>query len=420
MGSLVGRKWPWALAILFVSLLVWYLVYTERIVRALRADTAVLTEIYAEVQAGLADPSPGRSDRALFELQRTIIETGVPLVQTGPGDTVLAVRNLPFDADPATSEGQRRIREYVRVLDARNPPVGDEAFTQLHFGDPPEVRRLRWIPWLQAGGLLLTVLVGFTVVRSQRKAETERAWTAMARELAHQLGTPLSSLQGWLELLRLPAEARPEALSDGEIAREVEEDVRRLERISRRFELIGREPELAPVDVSGLVREMEEYLQVRLPRFGSGVELAVELPEDLPRVRGNAVLLAWAMENVVKNALDALAGRGGTITVEAERLDESWVAVRISDTGPGVGEAVRERLFDAGTTTKPGGWGVGLTLSRRIVEGVHDGRIELLDRREGGATFEMRLPASASGAARREAEAGRTNARSRAGSVNEG
>lgn len=386
------KRWPWALAILFLSLLGWYLVYTERIVRALRADTAILTAIYAEVQGALADPFPGRSDRALFELQRMIIETGVPLVQTGQGDTVVAARNLPFEADLSTPEGQARVQEYVESLDARNPPVGEETFTQLHFGDPPEVRSLRWIPWLQAGGLLLTVLVGFTVIRFQRRAEAERAWTAMARELAHQLGTPISSLQGWLELLKLEPDERPGDLESGEVARGIEEDVVRLERISRRFELVGRETELGPVHLQELAEELREYLRTRLPRFGPGVDLLVNIPEDLPPVRGNRVLLAWAVENVVKNAVDALAGRGGKITIYAREVEPGWVAFRVKDDGPGVSPEVQDSLFEAGSTTKSGGWGVGLTLTRRIVEGVHGGRVELLDRRREGATFEVKLP----------------------------
>jgi len=388
----VRKRWPWALAILFLSLLVWYLVYTERIVRALRADTAILTEIYAEVQGALADPSPERTDRALFELQRMIIETGVPLVQTGEGDTVLAVRNLPFDAELDTPEGQARVREYVEVLDARNAPVGEEDFTQLHFGDPPEVRSLRWIPWLQAGGLFLTVLVGFTVIRFQRRAEAERAWTAMARELAHQLGTPISSLQGWLELLKLPPDERPGELDEDEVSRGIEEDVVRLERISRRFELVGRETELGPVELQDLADELQEYLRTRLPRFGPGVELQLNIPDDLPPVRGNRVLLAWAVENVVKNALDALAGQGGKITIYARETEPGWIAFRVKDTGPGVSPEVRDSLFEAGSTTKSGGWGVGLTLTRRIVEGVHGGRVELLERRREGATFQVKLP----------------------------
>jgi len=287
------------------------------------------------------------------------------------------------------------VRGYVGRLDARHPPVGDPELSHLHFGDTPEVLRLRWIPWLQVAGLLLTVVVGFTMVRYQRRVEGERAWTAMARELAHQLGTPISSLQGWLELLRLPREEQPEQLREGEIASGIEEDLTRLERISHRFELIGRETDLETISLESVVGDLERYVQSRLPRLGPGVELRVDIPADLPAVRGNEVLLTWALENVVKNGLDALAGRGGRITIRArEPIESGWIELSIEDDGPGVPVEIRDRIFEPGVTTKSGGWGVGLALSRRIVEGVHRGRIELLDGRSGGATFQLRLPAA--------------------------
>lgn len=387
------RRWPVALAVLFVALLGWYLLYTERIARYLREDAATITRMFAEVQAALAEPDPARTDQTLFHLQTLIIESGVPLIVTGPGDEIIAVENLPFRADIETEDGRRRVQAYMRQLDSRNPPVGDPSFTHIHYGDPPELRRLRWIPWLQAGGLLLTVLVGATLVRIQYRAEGERAWTAMARELAHQLGTPLSSLQGWLEVLRLPASERPSGLATSEVAREIGEDVVRLERIARRFELIGREPELNRLVVRHLATNLERYLRARLPRFGPGVELTVEIPDSLPDVKGSEVLLAWALENVLKNSVDALAGQGGRITIRARESEPGWVALEITDTGPGVAPEIRDRIFEPGVTTKAKGWGVGLALSRRIVEGVHGGRIELLDSRRG-ASFRVKLPAA--------------------------
>jgi signal transduction histidine kinase len=387
------NRWPVALATLFVVLLGWYLVYTQQIVRALRADAETLTEIFSEVQAGIAGTDPGRADEALWTLQGIILESGVPMVLTGAGDTILDVRNLPFEVDLRTTAGQERVRAYVRRLDVRNPPVGDPNIQHLHFGDTPEVRRLRWIPWFQAGGLLLTVFLGFAMIRTQRSAESERAWTSMARELAHQLGTPLSSLQGWLEVLRLPPRERPASLADADVARAIEEDLDRLERISHRFELIGRESELESLPLQKIVRDLERYLAARLPRLGRGVELIVDVPDSLPPVKANEVLLVWALENVVKNALDALAGRGGRISIYAREIPGKarQVSLRIRDTGPGVDPEIRDRIFEPGISTKSGGWGVGLALSRRIVEGVHGGRIELLDG-TGGATFQVRLP----------------------------
>jgi signal transduction histidine kinase len=125
------------------------------------------------------------------------------------------------------------------------------------------------------------------------------------------------------------------------------------------------------------------------------VELIVDIPQGLPRVMGNEVLLIWALENVVKNALDALAGRGGKITIYAREIGGDWVSVRIRDTGPGVDPEIRDKIFEPGVSSKAGGWGVGLALSRRIVEGVHKGRIELLESTEG-TTFQIRLPAAES------------------------
>lgn len=389
---MIRIKWPVALATMFVLLLVWYVVYSQQIVRALRADAETLSRIYAEVNAGLTSTQRGRADDALFNLQGIILQSRVPFVLTGPRDTVIAARNLPFDADLETPEGQARIQEYVRRLDQRNAPVGDPTLlSQLHFGDSPEVRSLQWIPWLQAGGLLLTVLIGFSMIRYQRSAESEKAWTSMARELAHQLGTPLSSLQGWLEVLKLPVHQRPGSLKEEEVADAIEEDLERLERISHRFELIGREPELQATDLHKVVRDLERYLAARLPRLGRGVELVVDIPDGLPHVKANEVLLIWALENVVKNALDALAGRGGRISLYARDVGSGWVSLRIRDTGPGVNPEIRDKIFEPGVTSKSSGWGVGLALSRRIVQGVHQGHIELLEGNEG-TTFQIRLP----------------------------
>ena len=385
-------RWPLLLATLFLVFLGWYLIYMRAIGAALGENAETLTEIFAEVQRAVADPDPSRTDEMLFILQDLVLSTDIPIVITGPRDTVYAVENLPFEVDIRTRDGQMRVRDYVRSLDLRNPPIGEPDDVRVHFGDPSIVRRLGWISSLQTGGLLLTVLIGFALIRAQRRADNERAWTSMARELAHQLGTPISSLQGWLEVLRLGPGERPGDLREGEVADAIQEDLVRLERISHRFELIGRDPELTRVSLHEVISDLERYLQSRLPRFGRGVELNVDVSPDVPAVMGNAVLLAWALENVVKNALDALAGRDGEIDIRAYEGDGDRIVLQIRDTGPGVDPEVRDRLFEAGVSTKSGGWGVGLALSRRIVEGVHRGRIELLDERPWGATFEIRLP----------------------------
>jgi len=391
------RNWPIALAIVFLAQLAWYLFYTQQIVQALRANAQGLSEVYAYVQEGISDPSTQSLDEFLFDLQSILLESSVPMIVSGPGDSILAVVNLPFEADLAIPGDQDRVRRYARRMDFLHPPHGDSAVQLIHFGDPPEVRGLRWIPFFQAGGLLLTAFLGILAIRVQRRSEAERAWTAMARELAHQLGTPISSLQGWLELLRLPAGERPEGLAQGEIAGEIGEDLTRLEMISHRFELIGTETELEEVDLQGILEALQLYLEARIPRLSAGVNLELDVHSDLPPVLGNEVLLTWALENVVKNALDALGGKGGTIRIRGSGVGRKEVLISVTDTGPGVPLEVRSGLFEPGVTTKERGWGVGLALSRRIVEGVHKGRIELGDEGSGGATFNIHLPAFSAG-----------------------
>jgi signal transduction histidine kinase len=215
----------------------------------------------------------------------------------------------------------------------------------------------------------------------------------MARELAHQMGTPLSSLSGWTEILRLPSAERGEMASDGRIAEVMSADVERLARVSHRFELIGKKPQLERTDLGEVIGEIDRYFRPRLPRLGDGViTLRTRVAGDLPEISANPVLLAWAIENVVKNAVDALAGRGGRIVVHAGGVDDERVYVRIGDNGPGISTEVRDRIFDAGVSTKSAGWGVGLSLTRRIVEELHDGKVSARARPRGGTVFEITLP----------------------------
>ena len=403
---MIRIRWPVALTTLFLVLFGWYLIYTQSLLVGLNENQELTSEVFRIAQELIQDPggsetsgSGGRLrdvrgfENPLFELQEVIIESGVPMVWVNPADSVLSVENLPFAADIFTPEGQGLVKAYVRRLDATGrEPVRGAAGDLIYFGDTPQLSGLRWIPWLQASGLMLTVLIGFLVIRHQRRAEQDKAWTAMARELAHQLGTPISSLQGWLELMSLPAEERPDGSEGDAVSAGIEEDLVRLERISHRFELIGRDPDLQTLDIREVVRDLEQYLQARLPRLASGVLLVVDVPKGMPEILGSEVLLSWALENVVKNALDALAGRGGEIRLKVRRGPSGWLHLRIQDTGPGVDPEVRDTIFDPGVSGKARGWGVGLTLARRIIEVTHKGHIFLLDTEGEGAIFEIRLP----------------------------
>lgn len=387
------RTWPFVLALLSLGILGSYLVYTEYLYRAIREESAVHTRMYAHVQEGLNSVEPGDEIEALLALQSEIRRLGVPMVVLDPTGEPTAAANLPFEADPAEPRDRERILDFVERLDRRNPPI-ETSMGTIHFGAPPVVRWLRWVPWLQVGGAVLVLMLGGGLVQVTLRAERERLWAAMARELAHQMGTPLSSLSGWVEVLGLDSDERRRLADDAHIAAEIGRDVERLERVSRRFELIGKKAHLRSVDAGAVVEELESYIRPRLPHRGRDVALSTRVARGLPPIRANRVLLVWALENILKNALDALAGRPGTIRIAALPGADDCVRLVIADNGPGIAPEVRGRIFEPGVTTKAGGWGVGLSLTRRIVKDLHGGRIDVRPRGGGGTQFVITLDAA--------------------------
>ncbi|MDP2470305.1 MAG: HAMP domain-containing sensor histidine kinase [Candidatus Palauibacterales bacterium] len=393
---MIRRLVPFGIVAAFSAVLVSYLVYTWQLSQEMRANAAVVSHIYFQVVQAVVSPE-GLTAEAQFQLLLQLYELEIPFVQTDLDGNPTLIRNLPFEADLENQQHVDRVRRYVVRLDEGNPPLVDaESNFVVHYGEPLYLQRLRWIPWLQAILLLGVVGTGVWTIRTSSRSERERIWTAMARESAHQMGTPLSSLVGWLELLE--ATAPPEALRpDGiSVLDEMEDDVRRLEKVSRRFELIGRRPALRPVSIYEVTDRLGRYFRARTPSLRGQVKLEIEVPRDAPPVLGNETLLEWAFENLFKNSLDSLAGRDGRIEVTWLGVEEGMARLRFADDGPGVDPALRKRLFDVGVTTKQGGWGVGLSLVRRIFVHAHKGRVAL-EPTETGAVFTIALPLARTG-----------------------
>jgi signal transduction histidine kinase len=392
LPTLNRRQAPTALALLAALILAWYLVYSQMLVRELRRDAQVHSRMVVRVYGALSDTDVDPVG-TLLALSGDIQRLRVPIVYTDQDGVPAFWVNLPFDAVQGDTADMIRVLEYADELAEDNPPIVESGLGTTYYGDPPAVARLSWIPWLQVGALVGLLAALASVIRHNVRTERERIWAAMARESAHQMATPLSSLAGWVEILRLPDEDREQMATLPAVAAEMEADLDRLEKVARRFEWIGRPVQTEAVDVRTLLRVLERYVRVRLPQLGKSVELTVDVPEGTPPVLGNAILLEWALENLIKNALDALAGAGGTICIESEAAAEKRVEIRVVDDGPGVAPAVRATLFEPGVSTKKGGWGVGLSLARRIVEDVHGGRLRL-EPADRGARFVMSLPAA--------------------------
>jgi len=377
------RAAPLVLIGLGVALLLGsYIAYTRSVVRELRRDALRTGRMYARVYGALNDPTEESGNAALLDLARQIRETGVAVIVTDANGTPTATANLPFDPAPVSDP---RVREYVIRLDRMNAPMVEPGIGTIHYGNPPIVEGLRIIPILQA--LVLAALVGalVAVVRTHGRADRERVWSGMARESAHQLGTPLSSLSGWIALL----EDQENPSLDAAVMH-MRADLERLERVAHRFERIGRPPGREPVDVGAIVERIAAYFRIRVPTLANSVVVECSVPESPLMLAGDAVLLEWAVEAITKNAIDALAGRGGRLELSARALPEEHVSIRIADDGPGIPRELRSRIFEPGFSTKQAGWGIGLSLARRIVEEAHDGTLRLVPS-ERGATFEIIL-----------------------------
>lgn len=368
-----------------LALLTWYVVYTQQVVRQLRVAAAGQGRMYSQIFRALQDTSATKDPTVtLAELSQQFLESGLPLVLTDPDGRVYAVANLPFD-EPLDGE---RTKAYVRDLDRQNAPILQLGGGRVHYGDSPIVRGLRVIPLLQAVGIGLLVAFGIYALIERGRAEREKVWAGMAREAAHQLGTPLSAMAGWLELLR-----ETDLTTSGVRAVDaMAQDLQRLERVSHRFERIGRPPRDEQLDCAVLVDRLASYFAARAPTLARTVRVRSEHPEGPLMTRGDTVLLEWVMEVLIKNAMDALAGRDGEVVVSATPLPEGGVRIRVQDNGPGVPRKLRKRIFDAGFTTKDRGWGIGLSLARRIVQENHEGKLVLADT-DRGAAFDVILNA---------------------------
>jgi signal transduction histidine kinase len=364
-----------------LTLLTWYVIYTRGVVRELRQEASRVGLMYARVYNGLSDPNPDAATAALLDLSRHIRESGVPMVLTDLQGRATDTANVPFTAPIRSPE----MRAYLVELDRQNAPIVEPGIGAVHYGNTPLVRGLILIPLLQSILIAIVLVAGAYALRTRGRADREQIWAGMARESAHQLGTPLSSISGWIELLR---ETEPEPTTAAALDH-METDLERLKRVAHRFERIGRPPRQDSVDLGDLVDRVASYFRARVPTLAQRVTVSSSHQGDLV-VQGDAVLLEWALESLTKNAIDALAGRDGKVDISAETLPEGRVRVRVSDDGPGVPREIRHQIFDPGFSTKEKGWGIGLSLARRIVRDNHGGDL-LLVPSERGATFDIVL-----------------------------
>lgn len=289
-----------------------------------------------------------------------------------------------LNIDETKLKDSLHVQRLVEKFSEENKPIkvviGDKVFQTIYYGNSPLLNKLKYYPLALLIIILLFAAVVYFFYRSSKIAEQNKLWTGMAKETAHQIGTPLSSLVGWAEILKTE-HVNPEYIL------EIEKDIDRLQTITERFSKIGSAPTLKPLDIVAVTKSSYDYLKSRSSKL---INFDIILPETEIQVNLNEQLFSWTIENLVKNAIDAMRGKGD-LTLELSQL-ENQVFINISDTGKGISKSSFTKIFEPGYTTKKRGWGLGLSLARRIVEDYHNGKIKVLTSEIGkGTTIQMML-----------------------------
>jgi len=339
-----------------------------------------------------------------FVFDEVIRHIQFPVVITSTEGEAVSWRNVEVAEGISPADEQAYLAKIIERMDRVHNPVDvryrEQVITRIHYGDSSIVSRLRWLPYVEIAVVGLFILVGFAGFTMIRNSEKRSIWVGMARETAHQLGTPVSSLMGWIDVLRGKAPDKAEALD------ELESDVRRLGQIADRFHKVG--SPLAggfeSLDLRLLAESSAAYFRRRLPISS---DTTINVSGESVTVLGAETLLQWVLENLIKNALDACQGRKGIIQVQVGSHASPGVAQRASrsggrgigvievrDNGMGISTRDRKNIFRPGYSTKARGWGLGLSLARRIVEDIHHGKLRLVSSKPGETVIRVTLPAS--------------------------
>lgn len=368
--------WKVLLLIFAVIIGVGSLFYTHDLVNRLKEEERKKAEQWAEATRRLVTSDD-------FEFLFGIIEdnTTVPVILIDEEESIISQRNLPAAISSDTLAMVRELKKMAK----RNDPISIELpngiINHLYFRESTLLRQLRIYPYVQLTVILLFIGMAYVAFSASRVAEQNQVWVGLSRETAHQLGTPTSSLSAWIEIIQ-------ERFPDSDIAEELSADVERLSSVAERFSLIGSKPKLQPDDLSSLTKATIAYLRKRV---ASTVELnMLDESGGATTVPFNRVLLGWVIENLIKNSADAMQGNG-TITVRVTG-NKSRACIDVEDTGRGIARKNFKTIFKPGYTTRERGWGLGLPLSKRIVEDYHKGKIYVLRSEPGeGSTIRIIL-----------------------------
>ncbi len=395
MNKMIGSNWiKWVIYTLAALIILGTLWYSDYLAQELAEKEKARIELYRDGLAFSVNPEVDNVCLS-FVLSKLVQDSvnEIPQILVDAEDNVLSVNHLGLPEGISPDDSVSMVKSQLTNFKEGYQPIevnfGPEQYNYVYYGESQLLRQLRWFPYFQLAVVMMFIGVVFYGFAVAKRNEQNRVWVGLAKETAHQLGTPVSSLMAWVELLRLKTEDQP---NEQELVFEMERDVKRLEIIAERFSKIGSRPELTPVPLKEVFDHSTEYLQKRMTQSGTiKVEVESSLPMDAT-IHINPQLFDWVIENLTKNALDAMQGRSGMIRVTAgEKGDQYFIDVQ--DSGKGIPKGNFKKIFEPGFTTKKRGWGLGLSLTKRIVENYHSGKIFVKDSElNKGTTFRVLLP----------------------------
>jgi len=357
------KKQRWKRILLLAAILIGVgsLFYTNRLVKSIEATERQKMELWAEA-IRIMDGADFETDVA-FPFSVIESNTYIPVILTDSDRNILSHKNL----DSLKVDDEKYLRRQLNHAQEENDSLvinlGPDEYQLLFYRDSILLRKMIFFPYVQLGVIMLFILVSYIAFSVSRKAEQNEVWTGMSKETAHQLGTPISSLMGWMELLK-------QSKLDPGMVSEMHKDTFRLEKITDRFSKIGSKPTLKKTNLTDILAGSLEYMRNRGPK---SVEYLLDVPEKAIQISLNETLFEWVIENLCKNATDAIEEEGRVILHAVET--ETSVIIDVEDSGKGIAKSRFKTIFKPGYTTKKRGWGLGLSLTKRIIESYHHGKI---------------------------------------------
>ncbi len=379
------KQWKFLL-VLFAAIIgglsLWY---TNKLMDKLSAEEHKRIELWAEATQQLINSNPDQDVSFLFEVLRN--NETIPVILVNMEGEILSYRNLDSIKMLDTVYQQKKLNEFMNNGKENFIIKTEEGIplNKIYYSDSNLLKQLYYYPYIQLALVFLFILVSYFAFNISRKAEQDQVWLGMSKETAHQLGTPISSLMAWLEILK-------ETYSDNpELFKELEKDIKRLEKITDRFSKIGSQPQLSPMNIFEVLEGSLTYMKSRIPHtIKINTEFSLDKNILIPI---NPGLFEWVIENLCKNAVDAI-GEQGEINISVEKHLNS-IFIDIKDTGKGIHKKNFKTVFNPGYTTKNRGWGLGLSLVKRIVEQYHQGKVFVKQSEIGvGTTFRIVLKTS--------------------------